>query len=108
MNTKCNSGNADTCWTDVAEGLGLDTDKIESCFDDNKVAYAREQYDLNQILGVGGSPTLFFEGQQYNGARTSNGYLAAICAGFDESDKPSACADVIEESPTAAPPSGSC
>lgn len=105
MNTECTSANADTCWTGVAEDLGYDVDTIETCFDENKLTYAREHYELGQALGVSGSPTLFFEAQQFNGARSSNAYLAALCAGFDE--KPAACSGVVEEA-VAAPASGSC
>jgi protein-disulfide isomerase len=107
MNNQCDSNNADTCWTAVAQGLGLDTDMISSCFDDNKLAYAREQYELTRMLGVTGSPTVFFEGTQYNGARSSNGYLAALCEGFDQ--KPSACDNVVAEPvPTAASSGAQC
>ncbi len=95
MNSKCDYKNADTCWTDVAKDLGLDTDMIETCFNENKVKYAREQYELNKMLGVRGSPTLFFEGEKYAGARSSNGYLSAICAGFD--DAPAECSEAVEE-----------
>jgi protein-disulfide isomerase len=95
MNTRCTSDNADTCWPAVAESLGLDKQKITSCFDENKVRYAREQYELTRALSVSGSPTVFFEGQLYNGARSSNGYLGALCAGFD--NPPAACDNVIQE-----------
>ena len=100
MNAQCTAQNADSCWQDVAKSVGLDTDAIQSCFDANKLTYARQEYELNQKLGVTGSPTLFFEGQQYSGSRTSNGYLAALCNGFD--NKPAACNDVIAENTTAA------
>ncbi|MBW2982882.1 thioredoxin domain-containing protein [Candidatus Woesearchaeota archaeon] len=106
MNDECTSSNADTCWTDVAEAQGIDTDKVESCFEENKVAYAKEDYELGQMLGVSGSPTLFFEGEKYDGARSSNGYLSALCSGFD--DAPAACDDALEEAPQATAPQGSC
>jgi protein-disulfide isomerase len=105
MNSKCTSSNADTCWTDVAKTLGYDTAKIQSCFDTNKIKYAREQYDLGAALGVSGSPTLFFEGQKFNGGRTSNDYLSALCAGFDT--PPAGCANVIADT-GAVVPAGSC
>ena len=107
MNDKCTAQNADTCWTDVAKGLGLDTDKIQSCFDANKLTYARQELELNQALGVSGSPTLFFEGQLYNGARTSSGYQSALCAGFD-GQKPAGCSVTLDESAAAATAQGSC
>jgi len=104
MNEDCNGQNADTCWEGVASGLGYDTEMITTCFDDNKVSYAREHYELNKMLQVSGSPTLFFEGERFNGARSSNAYLAAICAGFD--DKPEACQNVVEETVSSATQAG--
>lgn len=105
VNDKCSSSNADSCWKGVAEDLGYDTAKIQSCFDTNKVKYAREEYELNKALSVSGSPTLFFEGQKYAGGRSSNGYLAALCAGFE--DAPAACSDSLDEAPSTAP-TGNC
>lgn len=105
MNDECTGTNADTCWSGVAEDLGYDTATISSCFDENKITYAREQYELNRALGVSGSPTIFFEAQLYNGARSSNSYLAALCAGFD--DAPAACNNVVAEVAPAVPV-GSC
>lgn len=96
MNKECDHNNANTCWEGVAADLGLDTDMISTCFDENKVKYAREHYELNQLLGVRGSPTLFFEGERYNGARTSNSYLATLCNGFGQ-DKPAECENVVAE-----------
>ncbi len=99
MNKKCNYKNADDCWEGVAKEIGLDVEKIKSCFEENKIKYAREQYELNKLLGVRGSPTLFFDGEEYNGARSSNAYLQAICSKFD-SEKPEACNENVEETTT--------
>ncbi len=83
MNVKCNSQNADECWTDVAKGLGLDTKKIQTCFDTEALTFLKEDKELNGILGVSGSPTVFVEGQQYGGARTPIGFAQALCASFE-------------------------
>lgn len=106
MNTACTQTNADTCWTGVAQGLGLDTAAIAACETSEGLRMSREQYELNQLLGVSGSPTVFFEGQQYNGARSVEGYMQALCAGFE--NRPAACANVPDEPVQAAVPQGSC
>jgi len=106
MNEQCNAQNADTCWEDVAQQVGLDVDKIKQCFDENKITYARQEYELNKLLGVTGSPTLFFEGEQYNGPRSSNAFLAALCNGFDE--RPAACDEALEETTTTTSTTAGC
>ncbi len=112
INDQCNSKNADSCWSPVAEYLGFDVDKIHECFEENKVSYARKEFELNKLLGVTGSPTVFFEGKEYNGPRKSNDYLSALCQGFSDEDRPAACDSVINESAAAssagAAPVGSC
>ncbi|MFH1770629.1 MAG: hypothetical protein ABH828_03670 [archaeon] len=107
MNTACNSQNADICWTAVAEGLGLDTEVISTC-------EATEGYDLmmaDKTLGgkqsVSGSPTVFIDGASYSGARSANGFLAGLCAAFD--DAPAECDSVVAEpTTTTASAGGSC
>lgn len=103
MNAKCDSQNADTCWVGVAEGLDLDTEVIETCFDDEALDILEENFVLNQKLGVTGSPTIFVDGDKYGGARDSASIQGALCAAFD--DAPSACAKTLTGSAaTAAAP----
>ncbi|MFC2136528.1 DsbA family protein, partial [Bacteroidota bacterium] len=106
MNKQCNSQNADTCWTGVAESLGLNTETIITC-------EANEGYDLmiadkttGDALGVSGSPTIFIDGVQYSGSRTANGFLAGLCAAFE--DAPAECDDVVAEPTQGAAPQASC
>lgn len=108
MNSKCNSENADSCWTDVASGLGLDTQKISDCEKSEGITIAAKDKELNNLLGVQGSPQIFIEGVEYNGARDANSILAAMCDAFD-TEKPAGCNDVIASTATtAAPAAGAC
>jgi glutaredoxin len=89
MNQQCNAGNADSCWENVAKTLKLDTAKIKSCEADEGETIAASELELNKLLGVQGSPTVFVEGQPYGGGRTPADYAAALCAGFETA--PDAC-----------------
>ncbi|MBU0472148.1 MAG: hypothetical protein KKF65_05965 [Nanoarchaeota archaeon] len=106
MNSKCNSGNADTCWQAVAESLSLDVGTISTCEQEEGYDLMLADKELGDKLGARGSPSVFVEGAQYNGARTANGYLSALCTAFDEA--PADCNEVISEPEQAAVPQGSC
>ena len=112
MNEKCNSQNADECWEGVADELGLDKDKIEKCAEEEGEELIREDKKIGDMLGVSGSPTLFFEGEKYGGARSVEGYMSALCSNFD--DMPEECDTVPEMSDSAAasaaaaPSGGAC
>jgi len=95
-----------TCWSDVAEGLDIDTDTIESCFDDNAVKIASRDLELAGKLGVTGSPTILIDGIKYAGERSEEGFKKALCAAFDE--PPSECDTALEGSGAAAPAAGAC
>ncbi|MEM4756400.1 MAG: DsbA family protein, partial [Candidatus Woesearchaeota archaeon] len=107
MNTACNDKNADTCWTPVAQSLGYDVDAITACFEKNKLEYVKKDFTLNQLLGVQGSPTIFIDGVEYQGPRSAQGYMIALCNAFKQ--KPSECDEVagLESIPVTAP-QGSC
>ncbi len=104
MNDNCNYQNADTCWQAVADDLGLDKEVITDCFDNEGMEILAEELRLNQVYGVSGSPTLFFDGERYAGERSSNGYAAALCSAFDTA--PSECEGVQIESPVQPTPQG--
>ncbi|NQU79811.1 hypothetical protein HQ545_08650 [Candidatus Woesearchaeota archaeon] len=82
MNKKCSYQNADTCWEAVADDLGLDTSKIKDCETNEWEDILANELALNKALGVSGSPTVFVEGQAYNGARAPSGYAQALCSSF--------------------------
>ncbi|MHA1911723.1 MAG: hypothetical protein ACTSYA_08525 [Candidatus Kariarchaeaceae archaeon] len=104
MNDACTYQNADTCWTAVAEDLGLDTDAISTCEETRGEELMRADLELQGKLGVTGSPTLFIEGDKYGGQRSGKDLLAGMCAYFDEA--PEECGTVLEA--TALAPAGSC
>lgn len=104
MNTNCTAQNADTCWENIAKGLGFDTEKIKTCQSTQGIALAKEQKELNDALGVSGSPTVFIDGESYGGGRAPADYLAGICAQFDQ--KPAECNDVSAAGTTTAATGG--
>jgi len=106
INRQCSAQNADSCWEGVAKSLGLDTGKIASCEKDEGSALASEQVRLDGLLGVSGSPSVFIDGQAYNGQRTANGYKAALCGAFEEA--PAECAGIVPEPQQAQAPTGGC
>lgn len=100
MDDKCTAQNADSCWEDVAKGLGLDTQKIKDCEANESEALLEKEKTLGDKLGVSGSPTIFIEGNQYNGARDANSIQSALCSAF--TTKPSECLNSISESSSTA------
>ncbi len=106
-NKACNYQNVDECWQEVAEEVGLDVDAIAECEEERGQEIVATEYELNQLLGVRGSPTVFIEGEQYGGARTPEGYKQAVCAYWDEDEKPEECSETLEGSTTQTP-TGSC
>jgi len=105
MNDKCDYTNADTCWEPVAEELGLDVEVIKTCFDTEATTLLAKELELNKKLGVSGSPTIFIEGNKYEGARSANDIQKALCNGFE--NKPASCSKTVGE-PTQQAQSGSC
>lgn len=93
MNKKCSSANADTCYEQVAKDLKLDVNKIKTCQEKESIELAANEFNLNQQLGVSGSPTVFINDLDYNGGRTPQAYLDAICAKF--STKPNECSQKL-------------
>ncbi|MFH1211372.1 MAG: hypothetical protein V1659_00405 [Candidatus Woesearchaeota archaeon] len=90
MNTACTYKNADTCWQAVADGLDIDKDKVQRCYDENSLAIAGEELRLTNLFGASGSPAIFIEGQQYTGDRTSLAIAQALCDAYEE-EKPALC-----------------
>ncbi|MBN2459272.1 DsbA family protein [Candidatus Woesearchaeota archaeon] len=105
MNDECNYQNADTCWEAVAKKLGLDTDKIKKCQEEEAVELMTVDKALGDKLGVSGSPTTFIDGESYGGGRTGEAIKQALCAAFET--QPSECSTTLDGSATAVA-SGSC
>jgi glutaredoxin len=105
VNDECNSRNVDTCWEPIAKDLGIDTDQIKTCQENEAIELLAKEVELNQKYGVRGSPTVFINDQQYNGARTPEAYKQAICSGFIS--PPDECSEVLSGS-AASTPTGGC
>ncbi|MEK6959620.1 MAG: GILT family protein [Nanoarchaeota archaeon] len=103
MNSKCSSQNADTCWTDVAKSLKLDDKKIAECEKTQGLELVKAEYELNTLLEVQGSPTIFIEGLAFEGARSPAGYEAGLCSAYKTA--PKECETKLAGE-TAAPASG--
>jgi glutaredoxin len=89
MDDVCSAKNADTCWADVAESMGYDTDSIRDCQDKEYEAYASKDLMMSKAWGAEGSPTIFINDEPYNGQMTPEGLKRAICAKFTV--KPQEC-----------------
>lgn len=109
IDSDCTTQNVDTCYVNVAKGLGYDVDAIKKCFDTNALTYAAEDARLMKLFGASGSPSVYIDGQSYSGPRTGTGYEAGLCNAFD-SDKPSACDGLVVQTQPAATtaPQGQC
>lgn len=83
INASCTAQNVDTCWTGVASKTGVDVNKIKTCQTDEAIALLKEEVALGEKYGIGGSPQLIINDKEYSGARSAEGYKAAICSGFN-------------------------
>ncbi len=104
VSTTCNYQNVDTCWEGVATAKGIDVNTVKSCFDQNALAYAEKEYQLNIQYGVQGSPMLFINDVEYSGERTAESYKQSICSAFNT--QPGTCSTTLDNSGAAA--TGSC
>ncbi|MBI5398412.1 hypothetical protein HZB03_03010 [Candidatus Woesearchaeota archaeon] len=93
MNTKCGPDNADTCWQDVAQTLGVDTATIKTCEMNEGKEIMESEKALNGMLGVSGSPQVFIDAEPYGGERSSAGFLQGLCSQF--TNAPSECTGMM-------------
>ncbi len=99
-NQMCTVNDIETCWTEAAEDAAVNTASVESCFNQNALAYAKEEKELTDELGVQGSPTLIINGVKYQGSRSAEGYKTAICEAFN--NPPEECEQVLSDTAAAA------
>ncbi len=83
----------DSCWKNSAAAQGIDSAKIESCVNSDGLALIKSDEQAANSYGVSGSPTLIINGNQYNGARSSEGYKNAICSAFN--NPPAECSQNV-------------
>ncbi len=104
LNHNCTLDNVNTCWIGVASKLGIDTNKINTCYNNEGVTLALQEQKIDNEYGASASPTLIINGVTWNGERTSNAYKNAICQSF--TTEPAECNQTVNETATA--PKGSC
>ncbi len=84
--------NFDACATEVkADGA-----KIHACADgDEGKALLSASFKVSKDKGARGSPTMFLAGAKYEGGRTENDFIRAICGKFATA-KPEVCKNIPE------------
>lgn len=88
----CSPDDSDTCWIKAAQAIGLDTDVIQKCYDEEGELIMRDESRVsNGGLKVMGTPTMFINGKPYTGSREANDLQKAICDEFSEDQRPEAC-----------------
>ncbi len=97
----------ETCWKDVASGLGMDTAKIASAaYGSRGISLLKAEETASSKYGVSGSPTLIINGVKsdsiYSGTSATQ---TSICSAFNTA--PEACQVTVNESAQSAP-AGSC
>lgn len=81
-------------WQSCATQNGLDLEKIRTCYEGEEGKQLLSQsVKKAEAAQARGSPTIYLNGEPYQGGRGENDFLRAICNAF-ESDKPQACADI--------------
>ena len=84
---------------------GVDEEKLEACQSDKNrgLAYAKEDFSLQDEYGIRGSPTLILNGQEVSefdfGGRTAEAVKNLLCCGF--SKKPDICTEKLSENQAA-------
>lgn len=72
---------------------GVDKDQLSSCMSDKSkgLKYAKEDFDIADMYGVGGSPTLILGGDNIDefsfGGRTADAIRNIVCCGFNKEPK---------------------
>lgn len=84
----------DTNWKDCAKKVGVNEEKLAACADgdEGKTLLAASFAEATK-RGAKGSPTMFLNGQPYQGGRKSRDFLKAACDTFGD-DKPEPCKNI--------------
>lgn len=85
-----------TNWRDCAKKAGIDADDLASCVEgDRGQELLAAEFDLAKERGADGSPTIFLDGEPYQGGRKPRDFMKAVCAAT-KGDKPEACKNIPE------------
>lgn len=113
VNESADSTDVDQKWEDIAKDIGIETEKIKECQENEGETILAQENSLNQNnylvqdpskhqgseeITISGSPTLVINGVVYDGERSSKGYKEAICSAF--LNPPSECEQEVEENET--------
>jgi len=81
-------------WEQCASGM--DVAKIKACFEgqEGKDLLSASIIETSKV-GATASPTIYLDGQKYQGGRSENDFMRTLCDAFD-SETPQACADLPE------------
>lgn len=84
----------DTSWTECGASNGLDVAALTTCVngDEGKKLLAAS-FEVAKARGAKGSPTIFLNGESYQGGRKTRDFMTAACNSFG-ADAPQACADI--------------
>jgi len=81
-------------WESCAQSAGLDVSSIKTCYEGNEGKELLSASALRaESVGATGSPTMYLNGQLYQGGRESNDFLRALCANLEGV---SACENIPE------------
>lgn len=82
-------------WEACSEELGLDTEAIRECFEgeEGKELF-RKSIERSEDVGATGSPTIYLNGQMYNGGRSETDFTRALCDALEY--QPAACQELPE------------
>lgn len=97
INKGCTNADVDTCWSKIAQGVGLDTNKIETCLTNEGPTLLAKEAAAGTEYNAQSSPMMFINKVNFNGGRTPEAYKTAICGAFTDAKKPAACATKLQE-----------
>lgn len=95
MNDQCTYSNADSCWQNVAQGVGVDVNNTSACEKNEAFALLANEVVLNDQYEARGSPHLVINGVVAQVARTPEAYKQAICSAF--TTPPAECSLTLSE-----------
>ena len=106
-----NCGSDGSCWKEAAKEIGINTDKVQECYDKEGIELMKKEAEAANSAGVGSSPTLIINGIESNAVYQygdSEAYKTAICSAF--SDAPEECSGekLSSSSSQTASAAGSC
>lgn len=91
-----NMREVDTNWEACANEVGAPADKIRACLDGEEgKSLLKASFEKASAKGARGSPTIYINGNQYQGGRRPADFMKAICNAYS-GKKPAACSDIPE------------